>query len=104
MNQDTSSLNEPLRLVVINAGVNDPSSPRMLAERIAQKAIDKLGEADIPSTLGIIDLAPLAVDIARSIVAGLPSADMQVAIDLLAQADGVIAVTPVYKAGLSGLF
>jgi FMN reductase len=104
MNQDTSSLNEPLRLVVINAGVSDPSSPRMLAERIAQKAIDKLGEADIPSTLGIIDLAPLAVDIARSIVAGFPSADVQVAIDLLAQADGVIAVTPVYKAGLSGLF
>ena len=104
MNQNTSSPNEPLPLVVISAGVSDPSSTRRLADQIAQKTIDQLGEADIPATLGIIELAPIAVDIARSIVASAQSAEVKAAIDLLARADGIIAATPVYKAGLSGLF
>jgi FMN reductase len=44
------------------------------------------------------------VDIAQSIVAGFPRPKVQEAIDRLAGADGVIASTPVYKAGISGLF
>ncbi len=52
----------------------------------------------------IIDLAPIALDIARSIVGGFPTEPVQAAIDRLASADAVIASTPVYKAGISGLF
>lgn len=94
----------PVRLVVINAGVSDPSSTRMLADRLAQKAIDQLGELGRPATLGIIDLAPLATDIAKAMVAGFPNDAVTAAMDMLAGADAVIAATPVYKAGVSGLF
>ena len=37
-------------------------------------------------------------------VAGFPNAALQAAIDRLAAADAIIAATPVYKAGISGLF
>ncbi len=95
---------EPVRLVVVNAGVSDPSSTRMLVDRIAQKSLDRLSAAGLTTSLSIIDLAPLAVDIAKAIVAGFPSDKVQSAIDTLAGADAVIAATPVYKAGMSGLF
>jgi FMN reductase len=51
-----------------------------------------------------IELGPLAVDIARATVTGIISEDLQSAIERIAAADGVIAATPVYKAGISGLF
>lgn len=95
---------QPVRLVVINAGVSDPSSTRMLADRIAQRSLDRLSATGRTTSLGIIDLAPLAIDIAKAIVAGFPGDKVQAAIDTLAGADAIIAATPVYKAGMSGLF
>ncbi|MFH5877596.1 CE1759 family FMN reductase [Arthrobacter sp. NA-172] len=93
-----------VKLAVVSAGVSDPSSSRLLADRITQKAIDTLGEAGIRAQVSMIDLGPLAVDIARSLVAGYPNEPVQAAIDRLATADAVVASTPVYKAGISGLF
>jgi len=95
---------QPARLVVINAGISDPSSTRMLVDRIAQRSLDRLSGAGLSTSLAIIDLAPLAIDIAKAIVAGFPSDKLQAAIDTLAGADAIIAATPVYKAGMSGLF
>ena len=91
-------------LVVVSAGVSEPSSTRLLADRIAQKAVDTLRESGVGVTLSVIDLAPIAVDIARSIVSGFPSRKVQEGIERLAAADAIIATTPVYKAGVSGLF
>jgi FMN reductase len=94
----------PVRLVVISGGVSDPSSTRLLADRTAQKTMDLLREAGIPAVVSVIELGPLAVDIARAIVSGFPGNDLQAAITRLADADAIIASTPVYKAGISGLF
>jgi FMN reductase len=104
MTQLFQNKDEPVRLVVINAGVSDPSSTRMLVDRIAQKSLDGLSAAGLSTSLSIIDLGPLAIDIAKAIVAGFPSEKVQAAIDTLAGADAIIAATPVYKAGMSGLF
>jgi FMN reductase len=95
---------EPKRLVVVSAGTSDPSSTRMLADRIAQRSLDLLRESEIPASVQVIELGPLAVDVARATVAGFPGEHLQAAIDRLAGADAVIAATPVYKAGVSGLF
>ena len=94
----------PLRLVVVSAGVSDPSTTRLLADRAAQKTIDLLRDAGTPATVNVIELSGLAVEIAQAIVSGFPGARLQAAIELLAGADAVIASTPVYKAGISGLF
>jgi FMN reductase len=88
------------RLVVISAGTGNPSSTRQLADRLAQKSLDFLGDA----TVSAIELGPLAVDTARAAVAGFPGAALEEAIEKLAAADAIIAATPIYKAGISGLF
>jgi FMN reductase len=95
---------DPKRLVVLSAGTGNPSSTRQLADRITQKALDLLDGAGSPATASVIELGPLAVDTARATVAGFPGEAVQAAIDRLAAADGIIAATPVYKAGVSGLF
>ncbi len=94
----------PRRLVVITAGTGEPSSTRMLADRIAQRTVELLRETGTDASAGVIELRPLAVDIARASVAGLPSEQLQAAIEHISSADAIIAATPVYKAGISGLF
>ncbi|MFD5057846.1 MULTISPECIES: CE1759 family FMN reductase [unclassified Streptomyces] len=101
---ESAEPDEPLRLVVVSAGVSEPSSTRLLADRTAQKVLDLLLEYDRPATVGVIELGPLAVDIAQAIVSGFPGERLKTAFARLAAADAVIASTPVYKAGISGLF
>ena len=97
-------MNTPKRLLVVSAGTGNPSSTRRLTDRLAQKSLDLLKQAGTPATANIIELGPLAVDTARATVAGFPGKQLQTAIDQLAAADAIIAATPVYKAGVSGLF
>ena len=100
----TTTATEPKRLVVVSAGTGNPSSTRQLSDRIAEKTLGLLERAGTPATASVIDLGPLAVDTARAAVAGFPGEELQEAIDRLAAADAIIAATPVYKAGISGLF
>lgn len=102
--QEWQQPQDPVRITVISAGVSDPSSTRLLADRVAQKTIDGLRKAGVPTILSAIDLAPLAIDIARAVVAGIRSRELTAAIDGVVVADALIAATPVYKAGISGLF
>jgi FMN reductase len=95
---------DPARLVVVSAGVSDPSSTRLLADRITQKSLDLVREAGIPASAAYVELGPLAIDVARATVAGFPNDVLQDAIAAVANADALIAATPVYKAGISGLF
>jgi FMN reductase len=92
------------KLVVVSAGTSQPSTTRMLADRIAAASIEQLRELEVPATIGAVEIAPLAVDVARASVTGVPSTELQAAIEQIAAADAVIASAPVYKAGISGLF
>ncbi len=103
-NDQVSADVKPASLVVVSAGVSDPSSTRMLADRITRKSLELLREAGTPASASVIELGPLPVDIARATVSGFPDEQLQSAIEQLAAADALIASTPVYKAGLSGLF
>jgi FMN reductase len=101
---DLSSAATSVTIAVVNAGVSDPSSTRLLADRTAQRTVDTLGASGTTATVRSLDLGPLATDIAQSIVSGMLNAKVRSAMELLARADAVIAATPVYKAGISGLF
>jgi FMN reductase len=102
----TDAATEPSvkRLVVVSAGTGNPSSTRQLTDRLAQKSLDRLERAGTPATVSVLELGPLAVDIARATVSGVQGERLQAAIGRLAGADAIIAATPVYKAGISGLF
>jgi FMN reductase len=91
-------------LVIVSAGTSQPSTTRMLADRIAAGSLERLRELEVTATVDPVEVAPLAVDVARASVTGVPSAELQAAIEQIAAANAVIAAAPVYKAGLSGLF
>jgi FMN reductase len=95
---------KPLTLVVVTAGTSDPSSTRMLADQVAQRVADLAGRRGNEVATRVIDLRELATEITTAMLSQLVGPKLQKAIDALAEADGIVASTPVYKAGASGLF
>jgi FMN reductase len=94
----------PYRLVVVSAGTSDPSSTRLLADRIAGRTAALAGRTGQRVTTSVLDLRELATDISTALVSQLITPKLQQAVTALGEADGIIASTPVYKAGPSGLF
>ncbi|MGI5502282.1 CE1759 family FMN reductase [Lentzea sp. CA-135723] len=97
-------MTKPINVVVVSAGVSDPSTTRMLAERATAAVMDRLRASGEEVTASFVDLAGMAADIGRSIVSADPVKSVQRAIEQVGAADGLVVATPVYKAGISGLF
>ncbi len=95
---------ERLQLTAISAGTSDPSSTRLLADRIASRAAARAARRGKVVTASVIELRELAADIASALTSQLISPKLEQAITVLRQADGIVASTPVYQAGPSGLF
>ena len=95
---------EAFRLVIISAGTSDPSSTRLLADRISDRSCELAACHGRTVTSNVIELREISADISSALVSQLITPRLQAAIALLGEADGIIASTPVYKAGPSGLF
>jgi len=91
-------------LVVVSSGTGDPSSTRLLADRIASRAAARAAGHGNTVTVRAIELRELAADISSALTSQLVTPKLEQAIAALGQADGIVASTPVYKAGPSGLF
>ncbi len=91
-------------LVVVTAGTSDPSTTRMLADRVAQRAADLAGRRGNELAVRVVDLRELATEIATAMVSQLVGPKLEKAVAALGEADGIVASAPVYKAGPSGLF
>jgi FMN reductase len=91
-------------IVVVNAGASDPSSTRLLADRAAQRVSSLAKERGHEVAVQTIDLRELLPELPAALSSQLLGPKFQAAIGALAQADAVVAATPVYKAGASGLF
>ncbi|MFE0730775.1 CE1759 family FMN reductase [Streptomyces antibioticus] len=92
-----------MKLVVVSAGLSVPSSTRLLADRLAAETKAKAkARADVE--VEIVELRDLAVEIAHNFTNGFPARKLAAALDAVAGADGLIAVTPVFSASYSGLF
>jgi FMN reductase len=92
------------RLVEVSAGTSDASSTRLLADRVAERATTLAASRGARVTTSVIELRELATDVSTALVSQLTTPLLQQAITLLGEADGIVASTPVYKAGPSGLF
>ncbi len=97
-------MTDTFQLAVVSAGTSDPSSTRLLADRIAERTVNLAGRRGQAVTTTVIELRELAADIANATVSQLITPRLRQAIDALAAADGLVVSTPVYKAGASGLF
>ena len=88
-------------LVVVSAGLSNPSSTRLLADGLTSHTLEALGEG---VTVTTIELRDLAHDITDHLLTGFPGVKLGEAIEAVRKADGIIAVTPVFSASYSGLF
>jgi FMN reductase len=96
--------NETFRVAVVTAGTSDPSSTRLLADRVAQRVEAIAARHGHAAIISVIELREIATDVTTALTSQLITPRLQQAIDALAAADGVIAATPVYKAAASALF
>lgn len=104
MTMSEQNRTRPLNIVAVHAGTSDPSSTRMLADRIAGRAVAIGAEQGVEIEARSVDLRTLANDITSALVSRFVSPELQRALDLVRDADDLVASTPVYKAGASGLF
>jgi FMN reductase len=96
--------NETFRVAIVTAGTSDPSSTRLLADRVAQRVEAIAARHGHAAVISVIELREIATDVTTALTSQLITPRLQQAIDALAAADGVIAATPVYKAAASALF
>lgn len=92
------------QLAVVSAGTSDPSTTTMLANRVADKAATLAARHDIALEIRFVDLRAIADDVMTALVSQHVSPELQAASDIMRDADAIVASTPVYKAGASGLF
>jgi len=93
-----------LKLVVVSAGASDPSSTQMLADRLAARTVNAARERGLAVEVGVVELRTLATEIAGALVSQVTGPGLEAAIEKVAAAAGLVAATPIYKAGVSGLF
>ena len=91
-------------VVVISAGLSQPSSTRLLANQLAAAVERSVGEAGDTVTLEVFELRDLAHDITNNLLTGFPSGDLAAVITSVSTADALVVVTPIFSASYSGLF
>ncbi|NUR87331.1 MAG: FMN reductase [Nonomuraea sp.] len=88
-----------MKLVVVSAGLTDPSSTRLLGDRLAE-AVGRNAQVEVE----VVELRELATEIAHAFVTGFPGLKLRSALEAVTASDALIAVTPIFTASYSGLF
>ena len=91
-------------LVVVTAGLSQPSSTRLLADRLSAAAVAAAAGLGVRLDPRVIELRDLAHDVTNHMLTGFPPAALGDALDAVAGADALITVTPIFNASYSGLF
>ena len=91
-------------LVVVTAGLGQPSSTRLLADRLAAASERHLADTGISARIETIELREHAQDLVNHLLTGFPAPKLQAVIDAVVGADALIAVSPIFNASFSGLF
>lgn len=92
------------KIVVLSAGLSNPSSTRLLADRLADATVSRLAESGVEASVRVIELRDHALDVTKNLLTGFPSAELREALEALSAADGIVAVTPIFSTSYSGLF
>ena len=91
-------------LVIVSGGLREPSSTRLLADRIGDAVRAELSRAGGPPSMSTIELRRLGRPIMDAMLTGYATSELEDAFETVACADGLIAVTPAFNASFSGLF
>ena len=94
----------PRRIAVVSSGLSNPSSTRMLADRLAAATLAQLAERGIEASVDTIELRDHAHDITNNLLTGFAPQELESAINTVVSADALIVVTPIFSTSYSGLF
>lgn len=92
------------RLAVVSAGLRQPSSTRLLADRLAAATADALGDRDIEADVEVVELREHAHALTDHLLTGFASSALREVEERVTTADGVIAVSPIFSGSYNGLF
>ncbi len=98
-------------IAVISAGVSVPSSTRILADNLAAATVRALNDHALNdhalndhASYDVIELREHGHALTDNVLTGFPTGPLADAVRRVAEADAVIAVSPVYTGSYSGLF
>jgi FMN reductase len=92
------------RIAVVSSGLSQPSSTRLLADRLRDATVHRLEDESFEVEAEVIGLRDVAQDITNNLLTGFPSPRLAKSIETITEADGLIAVTPIFTTSYSGLF
>jgi FMN reductase len=91
-------------IVVLTAGLSQPSSTRLLGDRLGAAVARTLDErGDAPEVRGV-ELREHARDLTNHLLTGFAPARLAELMEQVREADALVAVTPIFSASYSGLF
>jgi FMN reductase len=91
-------------IVVLSAGISQPSSTRLLADRLRDATVSELAARGITAQVETVELRDLAHAVVDMTLTGFASGDLARVLEKVEAADGIIAVTPIFTASYAGLF
>jgi FMN reductase len=92
------------KIVALSAGLSQPSSTRLLADRLVEATTrDLVGRGSFVE-VEVVELRDLAHEVTDAMLTGFAPPALAEALEKVTRADGVIAVTPVFSSSYSGLF
>ncbi|MFS0866830.1 FMN reductase [Microbacterium sp. 179-B 1A2 NHS] len=92
------------RIAVVSAGLSNPSSTRMLADKLAAATLAELSGRDIEASVDTFELREYAHDVTNNLLTGFAPPALESMINTVVSADALIVVTPIFSTSYSGLF
>lgn len=94
-------------IAVVSAGLSEPSSTRLLADRLGAATLEALSADSAVAGDRVevrnVDLRPLAHEITDAMLTRFAAPALTTAMATVVEADAVVFVSPVFTAGMSGL-
>jgi FMN reductase len=92
------------KIAVVTAGLSQPSSSRLLADRLAEATVRALAVHGMDAEVDVTELRDVAHDITNNLLTGFAPPALADVVRTVTSADGLIAVTPIFTTSYSGLF
>lgn len=91
-------------IVAVSAGLGQPSSTRMLTDRLGQATEAALRDREITTAVRAVELRDIAHDVVNTALTGFPAGGAEDVLEAVKTADALIAVSPLFNTTFSGLF
>lgn len=93
-----------LHVLALSAGLSNPSSTRMLSDLLSSAARRALEDQGAEVEVETVEVRDLARETTEAMLTGFPGERLEGLIGRIRRADAMVAVTPIFNTGASGIF